>query len=242
MTESAHIAVVVPVYNHGLTVGRVVREAARCFRVIVINDGSTDNTSGVLAQAGDVECLAFPVNRGKAAALKAGFARARELGFTHAISIDADGQHPVEALPAFARVATNDPTALVVGVRDLRAARAPIERRISNALSSFWFKFETGLRLADTQCGFRAYPLAGVECLKIKADRYAYELEVLVRAAWAGIPIVPCPVHADYSAPTSRLSHFHPLFDFFRVCGAHSRLAVESVFRARRHQPEVLGN
>lgn len=231
MADPLKIAVLVPCYNHGLTAGHVVNQARRFFPVIAVNDGSTDSTAAALSREKDVECLTFPENLGKAAALKAGFNKARELGFSHAITIDADGQHPVEALPGFANAARANSSAIVVGVRDLKAASAPLHRRVSNTLSSLLFRFETGLPLADTQCGFRVYPLAAIMALPTKADRYAYELELLVRAAWSGIPLVPCPVSVDYSAPTSRLSHFHPVLDFLRAFRVHSRLAGESLFR-----------
>jgi glycosyltransferase involved in cell wall biosynthesis len=231
MAGPLKIVVLVPCYNHGLTVGHVVNQARRFFPVIAVNDGSTDSTAAVLSREEDIECLTFPENLGKAAALEAGFNKARKLGFSHAITIDADGQHPVEELPAFAESAKANSSAIVVGVRDLKAANAPFHRRISNTLSSVLFRFETGLPLADTQCGFRVYPLAAIAALRPKADRYAYELELLVRAAWSGIPLFPCPVTVDYSAPTSRLSHFHPTLDFLRAVRVHARLAAESLLR-----------
>jgi len=230
MEKTPRICVIVPVYNHGLTIQQVVRGAKAEFPVIVVDDGSTDRTPAVLAAESGVTLLTLPQNQGKAAALKAGFAKAEELGFTHAITIDADGQHPVEALSDFAAACRKEPGAFIIGVRDLKAARAPLARRISNALSTFWFRFETGVRLDDTQCGFRVYPLALVRQLKVESDRYAFELEIMVKAAWAGIPLVPQPVPVDYEAPTSRLSHFHPLRDFLRISRVHSRLTGQALW------------
>ncbi len=219
----------VPVYNHGLTVQQVVQGARKRFPVIVVDDGSTDQTAAALAEQTPKEqsaltVITLPENRGKAAAIRAGFERAAQLGFTHAITLDADGQHPVEALADFSRLCSEYPEAFIVGVRDLKAARAPWERRISNALSTFWFKLETGVPLSDTQCGFRVYPLKAMRRLRITSNRYAYELEVMVKAAWAGMALLPCPVLADYDKPTSRMSHFHPLKDFLLVAQAHARL------------------
>ena len=226
--DNPRICVVIPVFNHGLTIQRVVRGARAHFPLIVVNDGSTDDTPALLAQETHLTVVALPANRGKAAALKAGFVRARELSFTHAITLDADGQHPTEAIPAFAAACHGQPDALIVGVRDLRQAGAPFARRATNALSNFWFRVETGVRLADTQCGYRCYPLEAVGELRVKSERYAYELEVLVRAAWAGLPLVPVPVQADYGAPTSRLSHIHPLRDFTAISWLHSRLSTQA--------------
>ena len=138
-------------------------------------------------------------------------------------------QHPTDALPDFAETCAKRPEAFVIGVRDLKAAGAPLARRLSNAMSTFWFRFETGVRLPDTQCGYRVYPLAAVERLKVDANRYAFELEVMVKAAWAGIPLVPQPVQADYAAATSRLSHFHPFRDWVRALRVHARLAAQAI-------------
>jgi uncharacterized protein (DUF2062 family) len=114
-------------------------------------------------------------------------------------------------------------------VRDLKRAGAPWPRRFSNGLSTFWFKVETGVPLGDTQCGYRSYPLSLVRHLQPRSGRYAFELEILVLAAWAGIALVPEPVVADYAAPTSRLSHFHPIRDFWQISRLHSRLSIKAL-------------
>jgi glycosyltransferase involved in cell wall biosynthesis len=233
MPTAPCICVVVPVYNHGRTVQQVVRESQRAFPVIVVDDGSTDQGPATLTAETGITLVTLPSNRGKGAALKAGFAKAEQEGFTHAITIDADGQHAAESLAEFAAACREQPGAFVVGVRDLQAARAPLARQLSNALSTFCFKLETGLRLSDTQCGYRVYPLAPTRSLRVNSERYAFELEILVKAAWAGIPLRPQPVQADYTAATSRLSHFHPVCDFFRIFGVHSRLAAQALLMLR---------
>jgi glycosyltransferase involved in cell wall biosynthesis len=184
----------------------------------------------VLEAEREITLVTLPRNRGKAAALRAGFAKAEELGFTHAIAIDADGQHPVGALAEFAAACRRQPEAFVIGVRDLAAAGAPLARRATNWLSTFWFKFETGVRLTDTQCGCRCYPLAALRPLRVTSGRYAYELEIMVKAAWAGIPLVAQAVEADYAAPTSRLSHFRPWRDMAEISWLHSRLCMQACF------------
>jgi len=231
MDPTPRICVVIPAYNHGLTVREVVRGARRHFEVIVVDDGSTDSTATVLAAERGITVATLTPNQGKAAALINGFAKARQRGFTHAITIDADGQHPVDALPQFAEMCRRHPRACIIGVRDLRVERAPILRRASNALSNLFFRLETGLPLRDTQCGYRVYPLDRIAGLPVRAKRYAYELEIIVRAAWAGMELVPCAVRSDYSAPTSRLSHFHPLRDFARVARVHLQLTCERLAR-----------
>lgn len=220
--------VVIPVYNHGLTVGRVIRGAREHFPVIVVDDGSTDNTAAVLAAEEDIQLVTLPCNQGKGAALRAGLRAAEESGYTHAITLDADGQHSPAELPSFARASSRQPDAFVIGVRDLVKEDAPRGRRITNNISTFWFKVETGVPLQDTQCGFRSYPLAAIGRLHVTSQRYAYELDVMVKAAWAGIPLVAQPVSADYAAPTSRRSHFHPWRDMLGVSLLHSRLSIQA--------------
>jgi len=217
----------------------VVRGAKAVLPVIAVDDGSNDQTPKVLAAESGITLLTLPQNQGKAAALKAGFAKAEKMSFSHAITIDADGQHPVEALVDFAAACRGQPKAFIIGVRDLKVAHAPIARRISNALSTFWFRFETGVKLTDTQCGYRVYPLAAIRGLKVDSDRYAFELEVMVKAAWAGIPLVPQPVPVDYEAPTSQLSHFDPLRDFLRISRVHSRLTGKAVWMGLREKLQI---
>jgi uncharacterized protein (DUF2062 family) len=228
MPGEPNICIVIPVFNHGLTVGRVMREAKDYFPVIVVNDGCTDGTGKILAAESGVSVITLPRNQGKGAALRAGFAEAERRGFTHAITIDADGQHATRELPAFASASRRQPEAFVIGVRDLVKENAPRGRRITNNISTFWLKVETGVALADTQCGYRSYPLKTINRLRVKSQRYAYELEVMVKAAWAGIPLLAQPVSADYAAATSRLSHFHPRRDMARISLLHSRLSIQS--------------
>jgi hypothetical protein len=127
-------------------------------------------------------------------------------------------------------------------VRDLVKENAPRGRRITNNISTFWFKVETGVALADTQCGYRSYPLKRINPLRLKSQRYAYELEIMVKAAWAGIPLVAQPVSADYAAATSRLSHFDPWRDMVRISlctrGFPSRaFACRAAAENFRHRP-----
>jgi glycosyltransferase involved in cell wall biosynthesis len=231
MDPDPRICVVIPVYNHGQTVAQVVRGAKAFCPVIVVDDGSTDHTARVLAEESGIELITLPQNRGKGAALGAGFARATQRGFTHVITIDADGQHSPDALNAFAAACRQDCRALVIGVRDLRAAGAPWTRRVSNQLSNFCFRLETRQYLTDTQCGYRCYALAALDGLNVSSGRYAFELEVLVKAAWRGVRLVPCPVAADYAAATSRLSHFSPWRDMLQVSWLHLRLLIQSPVR-----------
>jgi uncharacterized protein (DUF2062 family) len=205
--------ILIPCYNHVDTVAAVACAARKLAPVIVVDDGSTRP----LPPLPDCTVVRLVRNSGKAEALRAGFQHATEAGYTHVITMDADGQHFAEDLPAFVALAREQPGALGVGVRDFHAAGCPTHRRRSNATSTFWFRVQTGVRLPDTQCGFRCYPLPVVGQLKVRTGRYAYELELMVRASWIGTPLVPIPVHCTYEPHQVRSSHFRPIRDLAHI-------------------------
>jgi uncharacterized protein (DUF2062 family) len=218
--------VVIPCFNHAATVAAVAQAAKSFCPVIVVDDGSTPP----LPELAGCDLIRLEKNSGKGAALRAGLKRAIELGFTHAVTMDADGQHYAEDLPKFLAAASAQPEALVVGVRDFFAAGCPAHRRRSNAVSTFSFRVETGLRLGDTQCGFRCYPLALAKNLKAKSGHYAFELEFMVRAAWTGTPIVAVPVKCTYAPDQIRQSHFRPVRDLAHITVMNIGLVLQSWF------------
>lgn len=221
--------ILIPCYNHSATVGAVADAARQHAPVLVVDDGSTEQLPGLPG----CEVVRLKQNGGKAAALRAGFGRARELGFTHAITMDADGQHFAEDLPKFLAAAQAQPAAYLVGVRNFRESGCPTHRRRSNAISTFWYRVETGVRLRDTQCGFRCYPLALVQQLKIRSGRYAYELEFMVRAAWVGTEIVAVPVRCTYELGKAGTSHFRTVRDFLHITSMNILLVLQSWFVPR---------
>jgi len=221
--------ILIPCYNHVATVVEVARAAQAHGPVLVVDDGST------LPLPEMPGCTIFRLgkNSGKAAALREGFRHAIELGFTHAITMDADGQHFASDLPKFIAALQAQPEALIVGVRNLREAGAPGHRQCSNAVSSFWFWAETGARLRDTQCGFRCYPLALTQKLQARSQRYAFELEFMVRSCWLSVPLVPVPVTCTYSPQQIRQSHFRPVVDLARITRMNVKLVLQSWFVPR---------
>lgn len=218
--------VLIPCYNHSATVGAVAQAALVHAPVIVVDDGSTEQ----LPELAGCEVVRLQQNGGKANALRAGFQRAVERGFTHAITMDADGQHFAEDLPQFLAEGVKRPNAYLVGVRNFREAGCPTHRRRSNAISTFWYRVETGVRLRDTQCGFRCYPLPLVQQLKIRSNRYAYELEFMVRAAWVGTAIIAVPVKCTYAVEQTAGSHFRPVRDFVHITNRNIILVLQSWF------------
>jgi uncharacterized protein (DUF2062 family) len=216
--------VIIPCFDHAGTVNAVALAARAHCQVLIVDDGSTHP----VVEPPGCAMMRLERNRGKGAALAAGFKRAVELGFTHAITMDADGQHYADDLPAFIAAAQTQPEALMVGVRDFYAAGCPAGRRRSNAVSTFWFRVETGLRLGDSQCGFRCYPLALTQRLKTRSGRYAFELEFMVRASWVGAPIVVVPVKCSYAPEQMRQSHFRPVLDLAHITIMNIGLVLQS--------------
>ncbi len=222
--------ILIPVYNHAATLPAVAEAAAEYFPVFVVDDGSSDGALDWLATKTDIRWTRHEVNRGKGEALRTGFQLACKEGFTHAITIDADGQHLSSEIPLFAQLCVEQPDAVLVGVRNFVAAGAPRDRRWANRVSNFWFWAATGRRLADTQCGFRAYPLELVTRLVGRVRRYGYELELLARASWMDRPLVPVSVSVIYNEQTVKGSHFRPIMDFLRIARLNARLMLQAFF------------
>jgi uncharacterized protein (DUF2062 family) len=216
--------IIIPCFNHVATIASVAQGARLHCPVIVVDDGSTIP----LPDLPECKMIRLQTNSGKGAALRAGFKHAAAEGFTHATTMDADGQHRTEDLPKFLAAAETQPEALILGVRDFYASGAPAGRRRSNAVSTFWFHVETGVRLGDTQCGFRCYPLDLTQKLEANSERYAFELEFMVRAAWVGTPIVPIPLVCPYQTDQRRHSHFRPVVDLTRITVMNIGLVLQS--------------
>ncbi len=210
--------VLIPVFDNAATVALVVEgSGALGLPVIVIDDGSRDG-SGERAERAGATVVRHAENRGKGAALKTGFREALTRGFTHAASIDADGQHFPDDIPKLLEAAARSEDALVVGARDF-STEVHVQGRSSfgRAFSNFWVWFETGVRVEDSQCGLRVYPLEHVSRLALSRDRFDFEVEVIVKSAWAGLPVLSVPVRVHYPPPAERVSHFRLFADNARI-------------------------
>lgn len=216
--EALRLCVVIPTYNNRKTLADVIRGVLRyTSSVIVVNDGSTDDTAAILEGfAGKIEVVSYVPNRGKGYALRCGFNRAEELGCRGAVTIDSDGQHAVAEIETFVAYAEKYPGAFLIGQRTIEG-RMPAKNSFANKFSNFWFTVQTAYRLNDTQNGFRLYPLAGMKGLRPVSSRYEAELEMLVRSAWKGIRILPVPARVYYPPEGERVTHFRPGCDFFRI-------------------------
>jgi glycosyltransferase involved in cell wall biosynthesis len=186
-------------------------------RVIVVNDGSTDNTTQILAQFPQIAKVEYAVNKGKGFALRKGFAFATEKGYDYAITIDSDGQHFAKDLPLFLEKLATEKSAIIIGARNLNEDNMPGKNTFANKFSNFWFKIETGIKAPDTQSGFRLYPLYLMKEMRFFGNKYEFEVEVLVLSAWKGISITWVPIYVYYPPPELRVSHFRPGPDFSRI-------------------------
>ena len=212
------ICVVIPTYNNVSTIADVVADVKRyCLDVIVVDDGCTDGTDAVLADIEGVTVVVHSRNRGKGTALKSGFRKALEMGFCYAITVDADGQHYGADINNFLEANKKHPGAMIVGSRRLDGVDRSRGSSFANKFSNFWYYVQTGHNLADTQTGYRLYPLRKLSGLSLLTSRYEAELELLVFASWHGVEIVSIPVDVYYPPREERVSHFRPGMDFFRI-------------------------
>lgn len=212
------ICVVIPTYNNGGTITRVVRETLlECRDVIVVNDGSTDNTSSQLHQVEGITLIEYATNRGKGYALREGFKRALEMGFSYAITLDGDGQHYPSDICHFLTANQKHPGTLIIGSRRLEGVERSEGSKFANKFSNFWFWVQTGRKLPDTQTGYRLYPLKKLRGLSLLTSRYEAELELLVFTSWHGTELVPIDINVYYPPREERVSHFRPGVDFARI-------------------------
>lgn len=212
------ICVIVPTYNNHKTVKRVIENVLEYTDdVIVVNDGATDETPDILNEFSDkIVLISYSPNKGKGYALRMAFAKATELGYQYAITIDSDGQHFANDIPKFIEVHRSHPDALIMGARNLEAEGMAAKSSFANRFSNFWFRLQTGIYMPDTQTGFRLYPLEKIRNLTLFTNRFEFEIEVIVKLAWRDVPFVSVPIQVKYD-PNERVSHFRPGPDFTRI-------------------------
>jgi len=212
--------VIIPTYNNAKTLARVIDGVLKYSSggdLIVVNDGSSDNTAVILEQYKDkIILIANSENTGKGFSLRKGFHEAIHLGFKNAITIDSDGQHFPDDIPKFISSAIENCGALLMGSRNMNQEDVPGKSSFGNKFSNFWFWVETGLTLPDTQTGFRLYPLEQLKEINLFTTKFETEIEVIVKLAWRNVKIISVPVNVLYDK-VERISHFRPFHDFTRI-------------------------
>lgn len=239
-TVSRTHLVLIPSYNPGNKVYETVRDArAHWAPVWVVVDGSTDGTAEGLqrlaAQDPQLKVIVLPANRGKGAAVLAGLRAAQDAGFTHALTMDSDGQHPAGLIPDFMRASQARPDAMVLG-QPVFDASAPLLRVRGRRISNFFAHLET-LRagIGDSLFGFRVYPVAALVAVMRRQPwmrRMDFDTEAAVRLAWRGIAPVNLPAPVKYLRPEEGgVSHFKYFRDNVLLTWMHTRLVLEGVLR-----------
>ena len=228
---------VIPVYNHGEAVGAVAANV-RSFGLhcILVDDGSSADCAAVLdalAQAPDVTLVRLALNQGKGGAMMAGLRAAADAGYSHALQIDADGQHDARDIPRFLASAAAEPDAVICGT-PVYDESVPKARLIGRYATHIWVWINSlSFEIRDSMCGFRVYPLAPVVRLIGEARlgrRMDFDPEVLVRLHWRGLRIVNLPTRVTY--PQDGLSHFRLGLDNWLITKMHARLAVGMLLRS----------
>jgi glycosyltransferase involved in cell wall biosynthesis len=240
LPASASHLVLIPSYNTGAKLFATVAEArAQWNPVWVVIDGSTDGTGAELQRrtAGDpgVRVLLQPENQGKGAAILAGLRAAAANGFTHALTMDADGQHEAVAIPSFMAASQQEPRAMILGVPVFDTS-APRLRVVGRRVSNWWANLETvWLGINDSLCGFRIYPIADLRTIMEKSRwmrRFDFDVEAAVRLTWRGLDLMNKPVAIRYFRPEEGgVSHFHYGRDNLLLAGMHARLMLGFVLR-----------
>ncbi len=238
------VLLVIPVYNHGGTIRQVVERALAAHpHVLVVDDGSTEPVAEKLAGLA-AACIRQPQNGGKGSAIMRAAEWAKEAHFSHILTLDADGQHNPADARLFAPILAESPNALIIGARDFNVPNVPRSSRFGRSFSGFWMRVQTGAVVSDMQSGFRLYPVALLLSVPCAEKGFAFEVEIVVRAAWSGFSVREVPVSVHYPPPGQRVSHFRALYDNFRLTRLNTRLTGRAMLPLphRRMRLEEDGN
>ncbi len=236
-----HCCVLIPVYNHEHAVGAVVQAVlAHGLPCLLIDDGSSPACAQVLrnlqaAEPGRITLLVHPINQGKGGAMLSGFQEAARLGYSHALQIDADGQHTTSDIPAFIEAAKLQPDAVIVGY-PIYDASVPKARLYGRYATHIWVWINTlSLQIRDSMCGFRVYPLAPVLALMARQPlgrRMNFDTDILVRLVWDQVPVQNLGTRVGY--PSDGVSHFRLWHDNLLITRMHSTLFFGMLLRLPR--------
>lgn len=221
--------VLIPTYNNEKTLSKVIESVLEYTKdIIIINDGATDSTSEILKRYEYLTQIHFSKNKGKGMALRVGFKKAFESGYKNVITIDSDGQHYADDLPVFLEELEKNDEVLIIGSRNMEHESVPGGSSFGNKFSNFWFWAETGVRLSDTQSGYRLYPLSIMNSIRFYTSKFEFEIESIVKASWRAVPVKNVPIKVLYN--DERVSHFRPYKDFARISVLNTWLILVALF------------
>jgi predicted LPLAT superfamily acyltransferase len=239
-----NVCALIPTFNHYQALPGIVRKLIQSgLKVIIVDDGSQMDTQVALQKLikdiPDIQLKTLSVNQGKGAAIEHGLRLAAQLGYSHALQVDADGQHNLDNLVEFLQLSADNPQALVSG-QPVYDQSMPWSRKIGRWVTHVWVWIETlSFRITDSMCGFRIYPIhETLELYDQRAigKRMDFDTEIMVRLFWAGTPVLMSPVHVSY--PEGNLSNFDVLADNWRITKMHTKL----VFGMLGNLPKILAN
>ena len=211
-----NICVVIPAFNEAETIGPLIKEIkSQCLEVLVIDDGSKDNTADASQKAG-ARVLINKKNCGKGVSLIKGFKYAVENNFDCVIAMDGDGQHLATDIPAFIQEAKNHEISVLVGNRMPNAKNMPILRFFTNQFMSWLISLLCKQQIPDSQCGFRLVKRAVLEKVKLNTANFEIESELLIKASRQGFKIAAVPITTVYRNEKSKINPFIDTFRFIK--------------------------
>lgn len=241
------LGVGIPTYDNPATLVTVVSSVLEnCpFPILIYDDGSKLPVSELLEKSGlknhpRISLIRSETNRGKGWALRHSFSWAIKQGWTHLLTLDADGQHDPAEIFALAQAALEKPWNLVIGVRSLEGEHVPQASKFGRKFSNFWVDVETDFKVADSQSGFRVYPLFFVQGTQFFTRKFDFEIEVLIRLLWKGVGVSEVPVKCVYPPAHERVSHFNKFRDNVRISILNTVLVALALFRMKQ-KPSKIG-
>lgn len=220
---------VIPLYNHGAAVRKVAQEILQYYKdLLIVDDGSTDSGISEIKDL-NIPVISFKKNKGKGAAILAAAQWAKEKGFSHIITIDADGQHYPSDIDKLLKASKQNPAAIIIGKRNFEEDSIPQASKFGRKFSGFWAKVQTGKTIVDMQSGFRVYPVEVFGKYKIYSKRFAFEVEIVIKAVWHGFPVEEVEVDVHYPDKKERVSHFSFIKDNFRLGILNTYLTIRAM-------------
>jgi len=244
MNYEFKLCAVIPVYKHGYVIKETIQKILSYnVPIIVIDDGNTEPDKTLIKNAvkdfPGVDLISLPKNQGKGWAVIKGLSRAKELGYTHAFQIDADGQHDLSSIPFFEKAARKKPKNVIAGFPTYNET-VPKSREQGRKITNFWVMIETlSLDILDSMCGFRIYPIQLVSSIldkKFIDFRMGFDIEILVRLHWKGAKFNFYPIKVDY--PENAVSNFNVIHDNIKISKTHTCLFFGMLFRL----PKILSH
>jgi glycosyltransferase involved in cell wall biosynthesis len=221
--------VVIALYNHADTCNAVAEDSYKfCKDVLVVDDASTDGGAACIKNE-NIKILRLNKNGGKGNAILTAAKYALEKGFSHIITIDADAQHYPSDIACFLRQIQLRPNDIFIGVRDFSAKSIPRLSKFGRDFSGFWARVQTGKVLHDIQSGYRAYPVSVFGKFKIYTRHFDFEVEIIIKAIWAGFNVGEIPVKVFYPSKAERISHFKLLKDNARLAVLNTYLTIRAM-------------